>query len=333
MTEEMEKQLPCDRVNFTPPKLKDTMIQQTPSKKSRLFRSRNHRPVWLTCLLLIFFTLALSLGLASVASTQLFKFPNFAYKEILDLRRIISSTISSTPNTPCKFLYEKSLSKRYHDDSLFADVNIFSNLNAGRHSMEMIKRATSNLTGVAEELLTAPLNTPVTVTSTVSIPPVSTHATSATTETQTPHATSQMSPPASNAPVSVTSSAVNILTSKPSSTISSESVAASQVLITSTGGSPDDDIPTSTKKGSSPSVVRTVSTRETIYTTTLPNGALSTSTSTTIVQVETEESSPTGATKTKTPAGLQTNIAQWTKFIPLKSKAIGVISIMGVIFW
>ncbi|RKF78119.1 hypothetical protein GcM1_214055 [Golovinomyces cichoracearum] len=332
MTEEMEKQLPCDRVSLTPPKLKDTMIQQT-SKKSRLFRSRNHRPVWLTCLLLIFFTLVLSLRLASVTSTQLFKFPNFSYKEILDFRRIISSTRSSTPNTPCKFIYEKSLSKRYHDDSLFSDVHRLSKLDAGRHSMEMIKRATLNLTGVAEELPTAPVNILVTVSSTVSIPPASTQVTATTTETQIPHATSQISSPASNTPASATSSAVIILTSKLSSTISSESAAVSQVLITSTGGSQDDDTPTSTKKGSSPSVVRTVSTRETIYTTTLPNGALSTSTSTTIVQVETEESSPTGATKTKSPAGLQTNNAQWTKSIPLKSKAIGVISIMGVIFW
>ncbi|TQS34773.1 hypothetical protein Golomagni_04832 [Golovinomyces magnicellulatus] len=332
-TEGMEKQLHYDRVNFTLSKLKDNVNQQIPSKKSRLFRSRNHHPVWLTCLLLIFFTLVLSLGVASVTSTQLLKLPNFAYQEILDLKKIIKITRYSFLNTPCEIPDEKGQRDRYQDDSIFTDIYKLSNLNAGRHSMDLIKRATSNRTGVAEELQTAPVNTPITVTSTVSISPVSTSATSAITETQTPHATTQMTSPTSNSSVSASSSAVNILTSKPSSTISSESAAVSQILTTLTGGSQDNDIPTSTKKGSAPSIVRTVSTRETIYTTTLPNGALSTSTSTTIVQVETDESSPTGASKTKTPAGLQTNIAQWTKSIPLKSKAIGFISIVGVIFW
>ncbi|POS83252.1 hypothetical protein EPUL_004946 [Erysiphe pulchra] len=299
--------------------------QKQLSKKTKFSKLGRHHQQFRSPCLLTLVALVLIFGTVSLSSFQIPTVSGFSQKI---LNTISNEFESLSLHKPCATLKEPGQNKKYYDDEEVFETLRQSNLKAGKLPIEMMKRATSNSTNPIEELQTAPLNTPTSMTSTTLIPSKTTDSTTSSTppsiSSPTSQVTSLSSGSSSRSLSTVITTVISTLMTEKSSLSLSETSSELQESTSLTEITSGNDLSTSTPDSTSLST--TTRARQTIYTTTLPNGSLSTLTSTTIVQTAVEQTNSMSATKTKETAGLQTNVAQKIQHVPF-GQLIGIIAI------
>ncbi|KAI6248451.1 hypothetical protein HI914_03152 [Erysiphe necator] len=303
----------------SPPKNMKTSKPKYLSKKIRCFDLCRLQPFWSSCFLLALIGFTIVLGTMSISPARIRAAASFP-REVVKI--LFNEIEPLSLHLPCTRLKRSSLDKREHDDEEFLDTLRQTDLKAGRLPIDM-KLSKSNITNAVEELQTAPFNSPSSMTSTSFSAP----ATESTASPATSHVSSSTSrvTSLSTGPFGPSlSSVISTVIIETSSLSSLESTQGSPELTTLTGKFSDHDLLTPTSDSTPP--LTTTRARQTIYTTTLPNGGLSTLTSTTIIQTDVEQTNALSATKTRGTAGLQTNVAKKI-YVPL-GKLIGIIGII-----
>lgn len=131
------------------------------SKKTKLSKLERLRQLLRSPCFMALIALTLIFGMVSISSAPIRTVIGFP-QEILNSLSYELKSLSL--NGPCTNLKEPRLNKKYHDNEEAFGTLRQSNLKAGRLPIEMMKRATSNGTNLIEELQTAPLNSPTTLT-------------------------------------------------------------------------------------------------------------------------------------------------------------------------
>ncbi|RKF64656.1 hypothetical protein OnM2_017078 [Erysiphe neolycopersici] len=271
--------------------------QKQLSRKIKFSKLGRHYQLYRSPCLLSLIALTLIFGMISMSSVQIRTIAGFPQEILNTISKEFESLSFSEPSARLK--EHSQIKKNYDNEEVFGTLRQ-SNHKAGRLPIEIMKRATSNGTNPIEELQTAPFNSPTTLN-----PPKTdgtTFSTLSSVSSPNSQVTSLSTGSSSRYLSTVITTVISTLVTEKSSLSLSGISTGSQEFITLTETTSGNDLLTSTPDHTSPSTITRA--RQTTYTTTLPNGSLSTLTSITIVQTAVEQTNSMSPTKTKETAGL-----------------------------
>ncbi|CCU75478.1 putative Blumeria-specific protein [Blumeria hordei DH14] len=299
-----------DKKNNIPPREKEVQFPRMLNIKLLYFS------------ILLSLMVAITLVSASInTATRPLRFRNVSFDDIQRSRNTAnaaeSSILQNVVQRYMRGIYQNEIAQ---DDQIDQDTSGLprSNSRLEHNLAELVKRLPANANSTAINDPIMPLNTQ----GPTSVPTMSSSESmnlspSTSTSSPTSEVMSQMPQQSSDAPhlggnTSGSAELTSISpTSKPSQAATTNSRSTSESL--SQGISA-----TSTKSVNTPSSVKHPITRQTIYTTTFPDGVVSTLTSTTVVPAESDPSENTSASKTRPAPGLQTNVAHSLKSVKLR---------------